>query len=597
MTDYDIIITGISWHGIYLHVQFGGNCPEDFTLALATEMDRFVVPVESVDPVSKELVLNITNLGHQKMLENGVWYFKYRNEAFDAQWDAYERACDAAADAGEDDPLPPLEWLHIPITFEVGYALKDLDKVYRYAGTSYAYIFSFAAMSKVVQEQADEEPEEDTDGEPATEDLLTCAITCTFMVKTNRPEKRYFHIESPHFAARAKKRLIYFLECIINCIYQVVSHVTPKDGTRVLLMSETRAPITGNLKALDDRIRERGLDQDTFRMSYWFRQTLAVRRMRILFIWLRLAVLTAQQDYIFVDDYCPFFNCVKVHPRTKLIQVWHAGVGFKSVGYARFGSRGTPKPFHCCHRQYDYAIVGGESLRDVYAEVFGIDREQCLPYGLMRLDNYLDPDRIAAFRENYYRDYPQCEGKKLILFAPTFRGASQRTSYYPYEMLDWKRIYDMCGDEYLFLIKQHPFIRQPVEIDPDYADRIMDFSDFPDINALFYVTDMLITDYSSNIYEFSLHKKPILFFVFDKEEYELTRGVHRTIDEFAPGKICETFDELLRAIKEKDFDIEKTYRFVRENFSEEEGLASDRVIDNILLSGDREPSFRPGFRI
>ena len=139
-------------------------------------------------------------------------------------------------------------------------------------------------------------------------------------------------------------------------------------------MSETRAPMTGNLKALDDRIRERGLDKKTLKMSYWFRKTLAVGRFRILLIWLRLAFITARQDVIFVDDYCPFFNNVKVNPRTKLIQVWHAGVGFKSVGYARFGTKGTPKPFHCCHRQYDYAIVGVESMLDVYAEVFCIDR-------------------------------------------------------------------------------------------------------------------------------------------------------------------------------------------------------------------------------
>ena len=76
---------------------------------------------------------------------------------------------------------------------------------------------------------------------------------------------------------------------------------------------------------------------------------------------------------------------------------------------------------------------------------------------------------------------------------------------------------------------------------------------------------------------------PIIFFVFDKEEYELTRGVHRTIDEFAPGKICKTFDEVAMAILQNDFDIEKTYQFVRDNFDSSEGLSSDKVIDNIIL--------------
>lgn len=568
--DNDIKIIDIYWHNIYLHVKLSGDNLENYEFAIASDGNRFVYPIDAFDVSSGEIVINITNLGNQKMLENGVWFIKYKNTNYAEQMAEYEKEfAEYQKNLGrseinsEDIPMAPMEWENIPITFDVGYSLKNMDKVYRYSGTSYAYVFSFAAVSKREQ--------------------LVCSITCTYMVKTNNPEKRYFRIESAKLGARAKKRLIYFLENVINWIYQVVSRITPKDGTRVLLMSETRAPITGNLKALDDRIKERGLNKTELKMSYWFRKTLAVNRFKILLIWLRLAFITARQDYIFVDDYCPFFNNVKVSPKTKLIQVWHAGVGFKSVGYARFGTKGTPKPTHCCHRQYDYAIVGGESLRDVYSEVFGIDKENCLPYGLMRLDNYLAPERIAEFKDKFYNKYPDFAGKKIILFAPTFRGASQRTSYYPYEMLDWQKIYDMCGDEYLFIIKQHPFIPERVHIEDMYCDRIIDFSSFPDINELFYVTDILITDYSSNIYEFSLHRKPIIFFVFDKEEYELTRGVHRTIDEYAPGKICKTFDEVSQAIVNKDFDIEKTYRFVEDNFDLSEGLSSDKVIDNIIL--------------
>ena len=120
-------------------------------------------------------------------------------------------------------------------------------------------------------------------------------------------------------------------------------------------------------------------------------------------------------------------------------------------------------------------------------------------------------------------------------------------------------------------------------IDPRYAGRIMDFSGYPDINELFYVTDILITDYSSTIYEFSLHRKPMLFFAFDKEEYELMRGLHRTLDRHAPGKVCRTTDELLAAITNGDFELERLHRFVRENFDQTEGLAADKVIDHIIL--------------
>ena len=59
-----------------------------------------------------------------------------------------------------------------------------------------------------------------------------------------------------------------------------------------------------------------------------------------------------------MDDYAPLFNWLKLKSGTELIQLWHAGVGFKAVGYARFGKKGTPNPWRCCYRQLDYAIVG-----------------------------------------------------------------------------------------------------------------------------------------------------------------------------------------------------------------------------------------------
>lgn len=533
----DIIIKTLRWDNIYLKAGLEGE-PENTAFALADKHNGKLYPVDWFDPETGELTVNITNVGGAKMLTNGVWYLKYRTEGG--------------------------EWLPLPISMEVGYCLKDMDKVYRYAGTCYACVFTFVPVN---------------DG-----DSLIFEMTFTYMARNDNIRKRKFRVEAPKFKKRFIKKLIYFLENVINGIYQIVSHLTPKDGTRVLLMSESRCPINGNLKAIDDRIKARGLDKDRLKMSYWFVKTLEDDSdLKILWVWLRLAFLTARQDYIIMDDYSTFFNNVRCHPKTTLVQVWHAGVGFKAVGYARFGKKGTPNPWRCCYRQIDYAIVGSEFLREVYAEVFGIDRERCLPYGLPRLDNYMDAARIGAFRKRFYEKHPDWEGRKIILFAPTFRGPSQRTAYYPYEMLDWEKIYDFCGDEYLFVIKQHPFIMKPVEIAPRYAGRILDFSSYPDINELFYVTDILITDYSSNIYEFSLHRKPMLFFAFDKEEYELMRGLHRTLDRHAPGKVCRTTEELLEAIRTGDFELGRLHRFIRENFDETEGLSSDKVIDNIIL--------------
>ena len=206
-----------------------------------------------------------------------------------------------------------------------------------------------------------------------------------------------------------------------------------------------------------------------------------------------------------------------------------------------------------------------------------------------RLDGFLNEDTIRTFREDFYQEYPAMKDKKIILFAPTFRGGGQKSAHYDYSWLDLKKIYEFCGDEYIFLVKMHPFVdKEPIQIPEEYQDRIIDFATYPNINDLYYVTDILITDYSSNYFEYSLMKKPILFYTPDRELYELSRGVHRSVKECAPGKVCDTFDELMDALKNKDYEVEKVYRFVEENFSNYDGHASDKAINRILLQGNRK---------
>ena len=145
----------------------------------------------------------------------------------------------------------------------------------------------------------------------------------------------------------------------------------------------------------------------------------------------------------------------------------------------------------------------------------------------------------------------------------------------------------MCGDEYVFLIKMHPYIKEFIQIDSIYQDRIFEFSNYKNLEDLFYVTDLLITDFSSNIYEFALLKRPIIFYAFDCEEYEFTRTVHSPLKECAPGTICYTCDELIKTIKNKQFEMQKLYDFLDKNYNKDNVLASDLVIDNIILQKER----------
>lgn len=364
---------------------------------------------------------------------------------------------------------------------------------------------------------------------------------------------------------------------VLNRIYWAVRRLRPSDGTRILFASEQRNQIEGNLLRIRDRMVERGLDKQ-YRFDYSFRTPTTSSKKSTL----RAISLLARADYVFVDDYFAMLDSVQLAPETTIVQVWHAGSGFKAVGYSRFGKYGSPRLSNA-HRKYTYAITGSRHLVPVYAEAFGIEESAVIPTGLPRIDTFLDPDRTERITTDFYAAHPDLRGKRLILFAPTFRGRGIRDAFYPYDELDLDALYEFCGEDTVVLFRMHHFVPDAVPIPSRYRDRMQDFSRFPNGNDLLHVIDLLITDYSSIIYEYSLLERPMLFFAYDKDAYSATRGFHRDYVQTAPGKVCTTFGQLMEAMREGDYEEWRREAFVRENFDHVDTHSADRVIDWLIL--------------
>ncbi len=352
----------------------------------------------------------------------------------------------------------------------------------------------------------------------------------------------------------------------------------------ILFLYEANYNMASNLRAVQKRIKERGLDREFTILEYaWFADMPSVyNKSERLEHQRALAEYLARANIIFVDNYVPAFTRMRLDlEHTTIINLWHAGIGFKAVGYSRWGHLAASAPF-LAHRVYTYGVCGSRQVSHVFAEAWGINPERVLPTGMPRMDKYLDPAHREEKTKELYETFPLCQGKKVILFAPTFRGNNHPDAHYPFEIMDFEKLYEACGDEYVVLFKMHPWISTPVPIEA-YSDKFVDVTSYPDINDLFYITDLLITDYSSCIYEFSLMHKPMLFFAFDEMQYSISRGFHHDYRLAAPGKVCNTFEELLTAIREKDFEIEKVEAYIKRNFDIIDSGSSDRVIDWFLL--------------
>lgn len=347
----------------------------------------------------------------------------------------------------------------------------------------------------------------------------------------------------------------------------------------ILFFTEQSLTIGTNIQAVIDRMKDRGMEQD-WRFLYSARSVM--ENNYSIPSWYSVVKKLGLADVIIVDDHAPLLDWLTLEKDTKLLQIWHAGAGFKSSGYSRWGHTGCPAPTGA-HRQYNYGIAGSKHIAHFFSEVWGINTEQVLPTGMPRMDEYLDPAYRAKKEAELREAYPLVNGKKVILFAPTYRGKNRGDAHYPYELIDFDRLYDFCGDEYVVLFKMHPWVPTAVPIKEEQKDRFVDANKYPNINDLFYLTDLLITDYSSNIFEYSLMKKPMLFFAFDELQYSFSRGFHRDYKDAAPGKICHSFEEVMTALEEQDFEEEKVQKYVDMHFDYIDSHASDRVIDWLVL--------------
>jgi CDP-ribitol ribitolphosphotransferase len=352
---------------------------------------------------------------------------------------------------------------------------------------------------------------------------------------------------------------------------------------RILFTSRLISEMSGNLKVVHDRMIERGLDRDN--------ELISMLKPGITERWafrdrFRLASTLARADVVLLDDTFPPLNWVELTKHVRIIQLWHASGAFKTVGYSRAGKPGDLNPFFRTHKNYSAAIVSGDFDVPFYAEAFGIPEDRVVPTGIPRMDRFFDEAARAAGIAAAQAAFPEIVGRETILFAPTYRGETIRDASYGFEHLDYAALHALCAErDAVVIIKMHPFVQQPLAILEPFRDRILDGSAAGiDVNDLMFAVDLVITDYSSVVFEFSTLGRPMLFFAYDLAEYVATRDFYVPFESFVPGRVVRTFPELLDAIRREDYESEKVAAFAAKHFAHLDGGSTDRVIDELILA-------------
>ena len=156
------------------------------------------------------------------------------------------------------------------------------------------------------------------------------------------------------------------------------------------------------------------------------------------------------------------------------------------------------------------------------------------------------------------------------------------SAYYDFEKLDIDKLREGLGDEYVIIMKLHPFIKESLYISEENKNFILDLSSEREVNDLLFIADIMITDYSSICFEYSLLNKPMIFFTYDLEEYIEKRDFYYPFESFVPGPIVRTTEEIIDTIKNSNFDLNKVENFREKFLSSLDGKSTKRVVDELL---------------
>lgn len=346
---------------------------------------------------------------------------------------------------------------------------------------------------------------------------------------------------------------------------------------KVLFLSDSRDHISGNFEYIYNYLKENNSD---YELKTHLKKSLKAKRSFKEKIFLLKDI--ASSKYILVDDFYPLIYPLKIRKNAKLIQVWHAMGAFKTVGYSRNKSKEGYKSSSLTHKNYTDTIVSSENIRKNYAEAFGIDIEKVHPYGVPRTDIFYSDKYKKDVRKHLYQKYPQFKNKKVILFAPTFRGNGQKTAYYDYNLIDFDLIKKNFSKDYVFLVKMHPFIKKLPDIDFENDDFYYNLSNEREINDLLFITDILITDYSSVIFEYSFFKKPVIFYIPDYENYDGSRGFYYPFSKYTYGDVVKNNKELINSIKNGKVDKKKLQEFFDYFCGACDGKSTERVVKKLI---------------
>lgn len=285
----------------------------------------------------------------------------------------------------------------------------------------------------------------------------------------------------------------------------------------------------------------------------------------------------ATSEVAVLDTYCIAVSILHHKNTLKVIQMWHAVGAFKKFGYSVIGKReGSSEKLASMmqmHENYDYVCTSSKETLPYFAQAFHVQESKMIVKPLPRLDLLRQEDYRKQIRERIYQKYPflQTSGKKVIVYAPTFRKREANMKAPILELLN-----HMDQEKYILIVKLHPLTKENLD-----GYNVLQDDNF-DTLEMCLIADAVITDYSAVIFEAAFIQKPIYLYAYDYKDYVESRDFYLDYEKDMPQEVMFTAQSVMLAIENTKYDMVKLKSFVDKNITKPQISYTKDMSDFIL---------------
>lgn len=365
------------------------------------------------------------------------------------------------------------------------------------------------------------------------------------------------------------KKIGYLLFALIFNLCRCI----PVQRRKAVLYNGHHQELSGNLLEMKQEIERHG-DEIKF---YYFGKNVCraggklwtLRRIIEFFFVLPYQMATSGQIFM-NDNFLPLRYC---HPSNKsqFIQLWHGAGAFKKFGLSTEKNRAVREQVKRANSRITHLFVTSKQVIPFYSEAFAVSYERIFATGIPITDIYCREEEARQGKARFYDTYPELEGKKLLLITPTFRNTPSENREL-IEKLALDSMEKVLGEEWVILLRMHP--KYPLESFEE-RESCRNLTDYPHVSDLYFVSDMLMTDYSSTVVEYVLLDKPMIFYAYDLEKYD--RGFYRDYEMSVPGAVAHDVAEMLQLLGTERDESEKRESFRKMQYDFMDGDSAERI--------------------